>query len=228
MWSAEIKERLLAHLPHVQLMDVVSSTEAMGVGVSITTRESKSTTAAFTLGPNSIVIDENNTKMRPGTGIMGRLAVGGCQPHSYYKDPGKTEATFLVIDGVRYSIPGDYAMLEDDGTIRLLGRGSNCINTGGEKVFPEEVEEALKLHPSVQDALVIGVRDPDWGQAVTGVVALAPDAMFDPLALRAHVRSQLADYKVPKAIVVADVALRGPNGKADYKAASACALRLLG
>lgn len=227
MWSADIKERLLEHVPHVQLIDVISSTEAMGVGASVTTRDSKVATAGFTLGPNAIVIDEHNRKLPPGTGIVGRLAVGGTQPRGYYKDPDKTKATFVTIDGVRYSIPGDYAVLEDDGTIRLLGRGSSCINTGGEKVFPEEVEEVLKLHPSVEDALVIGLQDRDWGQAVTGVITLAPDADFDQGVLRAHVKSQLADYKVPKRIVVADVALRGPSGKADYKAAAACAARLL-
>jgi fatty-acyl-CoA synthase len=229
MWSADIKERLLQHIPHVQLLDVISSTESIGVGASVTTRDSKVATGGFALGPNAIVIDENNRPMEPGSGVAGRIAVrGGMQPAGYYKDPEKTRKTFPVIDGVRYSVPGDYAMLEADGTIRLLGRGSGCINTGGEKVFPEEVEEVLKTHPSVQDALVVGVPDPAWGQAVTGVVTLAPDADFDQATLRTYVKARLAGYKVPKTIVIADVALRGPNGKADYQAAAACAMRMLG
>jgi acyl-CoA synthetase (AMP-forming)/AMP-acid ligase II len=229
MWSADIKARLLDHLPHVQLLDVISSTESIGVGAAVTTRETRVATGDFALGANAIVIDDENRPMRPGSGIAGRVAVGGgMQPVGYFKDPEKTRRTFPVIDGKRYSVPGDYAMLEADGTIRLLGRGSSCINTGGEKVFPEEVEEALKTHPAVQDALVVGLPDPAWGQSVTGVVCLAPDANFDHAVLRAHVKSRLAGYKVPKAIVVADVALRGPNGKADYKAAAACAVRLVG
>jgi acyl-CoA synthetase (AMP-forming)/AMP-acid ligase II len=226
MWSAEIKERLVRHLPHVQMLDVMSSTEAIGLAASVTTRESQAATGGFALGPNAILIDKDNRPMRPGSGVPGRVAVGGgMQPFCYYKDPEKTKKTFPVIDGVRYSVPGDYALLEADGTIRLLGRGSSCINTGGEKVFPEEVEEALKTHPSVQDALVIGVPDPAWGQAVTGVITLAPAASLDQAVLRAHVKARLAGYKVPKSIVIADVSLRGPNGKADYKAAAACAAR---
>jgi fatty-acyl-CoA synthase len=226
MWSAEIKERLVRRLPHVQLLDVMSSTESIGLAASVTTRESCAATGGFALGANAIVIDEDNRPMRPGSGVPGRVAVGGgMQPFGYYKDPEKTRKTFPVIDGVRYSVPGDYAILEADGTIRLLGRGSSCINTGGEKVFPEEVEEALKTHPAVQDALVIGLPDPVWGQAVTGVITLAPAASCDPGVLRAHVKGRLAGYKVPKSIVIADVSLRGPNGKADYKAAAACAAR---
>ena len=110
--------------------------------------------------------------------------------------------------------------MEANGTLTLLGRGSNCINTAGEKVYPEEVEEALKTHPAVEDALVLGVPDETWGQAVTGVVKLANGSQFDEAAIREHVRTQLAGYKTPKRILVADVALRAPNGKADYKTAS--------
>jgi fatty-acyl-CoA synthase len=223
MWSADVKTRLLQHLPQAVMLDVMSSTEAMGVGVSIVARDGVPQTAGFTLGADTIVIDDEDRPLQPGTGVIGRLAVGGMQPIGYYKDSEKTGKTFKVINGVRYSIPGDYALLEADGAVKLLGRGSNCINTGGEKVYPEEVEEALKTHPSVEDALVIGVPDPKWGQAITGVIRLAVDGMFDEAALRAHVRQSLAGYKVPKHIFVTQEPMRGPNGKADYKRVTALA-----
>jgi fatty-acyl-CoA synthase len=227
MWSADVKKRLLHYLPQAVLFDAMSSTESMGVAAAITTSDGTAKTAGFTPSPDTIVIDENDFPLPPGTGVVGRLAVGGMQPIGYYKDPEKTAKTFRVINGVRYSIPGDFATLEADGTIKLLGRGSNCINTAGEKVYPEEVEEALKTHPSVEDALVIGVPDPQWGQAVTGIIRLALDAAFDEAALRAHVRSNLAGYKVPKRILVTADAMRGPNGKADYKRVTAFAAREL-
>jgi acyl-CoA synthetase (AMP-forming)/AMP-acid ligase II len=227
MWSADVKRRLLRHLPQAVLFDAMSSTESMGVAVAVTTNEGPAQTAGFTPSPDTIVIDENDIPLPPGSGLIGRLAVGGMQPIGYYKDPEKTAKTFRVINGVRYSIPGDYAMLEADGAIKLLGRGSNCINTAGEKVYPEEVEEALKTHPSVEDALVIGMPDPQWGQAVTGIIRLAMDAAFDEATLRAHVRQNLAGYKVPKRILVTADSMRGPNGKADYKRVAAFAAREL-
>jgi fatty-acyl-CoA synthase len=217
MWSADVKSRLLHHLPQAVLFDSMSSTEAMGMAATITTNGDTPKTAGFAPGLDTIVIDEHDIPLAPGTGEVGRLAVGGIQPIGYYKDPEKTARTFRTINGMRYAIPGDYARYEADGTIKLLGRGSNCINTGGEKVYPEEVEEALKTHPSVEDALVIGMPDSKWGQAVTGIVSLAFDAAFDEPALRAHVRNCLAAYKVPKRILVARVPMRGANGKAAYK-----------
>jgi fatty-acyl-CoA synthase len=227
MWSAEVKARLLEHLPHISLFDAMSSTEAMGVGVSVATRDQPVATGVFTLSPNTIVIDDEDRPMRPGTGVIGRLAVGGgIQPLCYYKDPEKSAKTFKVINGERYSVPGDLALLEADGAIKFLGRGSHCINTAGEKVFPEEVEEALKRHSSVADALVIGVADPKWGQAVTGFVRLRQGAAFDETALRRHVREQLAAYKAPKRIHLFDGPMRGPNGKADYSALAAFAASL--
>ncbi len=180
------------------------------------------------MGPNAMVIDDDDRPIALGSGQSGRLAVGGLLPIGYYKDPEKTDRLFRTIDGKRFSIPGDYAIVEADGRITVLGRGSNCINTAGEKVFPEEVEEALKRHPAVDDALVVGVPDEKWGQAVTGVVALAHGAEFDEAALRAHVRETLAGYKTPKRVLVAGVNLRAPNGKADYKSVSEFARRELG
>ena len=151
------------------------------------------------------------------------VAVGGHTPIGYYKDEEKSAKTFRIFEGTRWSVPGDWATVEADGSITLLGRGSQVINTGGEKVFPEEVEEALKTHPSVEDALVVGVPDEKWGQAVTAVVQLAPGQTLDEAGLKAHVRKTLAGYKTPKRIVVADRNLRAANGKADYPAARASA-----
>jgi fatty-acyl-CoA synthase len=229
MWSREVKNGLLEHLADgAALTDSFSSTEALGMGVSVTQRGMETPTAAFTIGPNAIVIDEEDQPIEPGSGKTGRLAVGGVLPVGYYKDAEKTDRLFKTIVGRRFSIPGDYAIVEADGRITLLGRGSNCINTAGEKVFPEEVEETLKKHPAIEDALVVGVPDDKWGQAITGVVKLSPGADFDEASLRAHVREHLAGYKTPKRVLVSGVNLRAPNGKADYKSVSDFARRELG
>jgi len=228
MWSEEVKEGLIRHMPQIVLTDSFASTEAMGMGIATTTKDAHGKTADFMLGENAIVIDENDQPIEPGSGKAGLVAFGGALPLGYYKDEDKTRRTFRTIDGKRYSVPGDYAVVEADGKIMLLGRGSNCINTAGEKVFPEEVEEALKTHSSIEDALVVGVPDEKWGSAVTGIVVLANGATFDEAGLRAHVRSQLAGYKTPKRILVAGVPLRAPNGKADYKAVAEFARRELG
>lgn len=228
MWTAEVKEGLLHHMPQAILTDNFASTEALGMGQSIATKDSATKTAAFVLGENALVLDENDEPLAPGSGVAGRLAVSGILPLGYYKDPEKTARTIKTINGKRYSIPGDYAVIEADGRLTVLGRGSNCINTAGEKVFPEEVEEALKTHPAIEDALVLGVPDPQWGQAVTGVVKLVNGGAFDEAALRAHVRERLAGYKTPKRVLVSGVPLRAPNGKADYKAAATFARETLG
>jgi 3-oxocholest-4-en-26-oate---CoA ligase len=228
MWSADVKRGLIRHIPQIALTDSFASTEAMGMGSSVTTKDGETQTAAFALLENAIVIDEHDQPVAPGSGKAGLVALAGPLPVGYYKDPEKTARTFRVIGNQRYSIPGDFARPEANGTITLLGRGSNCINTAGEKVYPEEVEEALKTHPSVEDALVLGVPDETWGQAVTGVVKLANGSDFDEMALREHVRRHLAGYKTPKRILVAAVPLRAPNGKADYKSASEFAMSALG
>jgi fatty-acyl-CoA synthase len=228
MWSAEVKQGLINHMPQVVLTDSFASTEALGMGASVTQKGIAPKTAAFMMGPNAMVIDEDDQPIAPGSGKSGRLAVGGLLPLGYYKDEQKTKSLFRTINGQRYSIPGDHAIVEADGRITVLGRGSNCINTAGEKVFPEEVEETLKRHPSIEDCLVIGVPDDKWGQAVTGVVKLANGAKFDEAELRTHVRDSLAGYKTPKRILIAGVNLRAPNGKADYKSASEFAKRELG
>jgi fatty-acyl-CoA synthase len=227
MWSLEIKRGLLRHMPNAALADAFSSSEALGLGTSIMTAAGEAPTAKFAIGDRARVFDESDQPVPPGSGIRGLIAVGPPGPVGYFKDPEKTARTFRVIDGVRYSVPGDWCIVEADGTLTLLGRGNACINTAGEKVFPEEVEEALKTHPDVADALVVGLPDPKWGQSVTGVVRLNPGKTLDEGALIAHVRQHLAAYKSPKRLVAGEVNLRAPNGKADYKSATAFATEAL-
>ena len=227
MWSVEVKRALLRHMPQAVLVDGFSSSEALGLGTSLMTAAGEIQTAKFMLGDRARVFDENDQPVAPGSGVRSLVAVGPPNPVGYYKDPEKTARTFREIDGVRYSIPGDWCVVEADGTLTLLGRGNACINTAGEKVFPEEVEEALKTHPDVEDALVVGLPDPKWGQSVTGVVRLNPGRTLDEGALVAHVRQHLAAYKSPKRIVAGDVNLRAPNGKADYKSATTFAAEAL-
>jgi len=217
MWSQETKTRLLEHHPGMVLMDAFSSSEALGMGSSISAAGSAAETAKFELSPDTIVIDDLNRPLAPGSQEIGRLAVGGRQPVGYYKDPEKTARTFFEVDGTRYSCPGDFATVDADGRITLLGRGSQCINTGGEKVFPEEVEEAMKTHPDVLDAVAVGVPDEKFGEAVTGMVEARPGAIIDADSVIAHVKRTLAAYKAPKRIVVVDTIGRAANGKVDYK-----------
>ena len=227
MWSRETKEGLLRHHPNMMLLDAFSSSEALGMGSSVSGGGQAVDTARFQLSPDTIVIDDLDRPIRPGSAEIGRLAVGGRQPLGYYKDPEKTARTFLTVDGKRYSCPGDFASIDADGTITVLGRGSVCINTGGEKVFPEEVEEALKRHPAVLDAVVVGVPDEKFGEAVTGVVEARPGHEIDEAELIAHVRRGLAAYKSPKRIVVSPI-MRAANGKVDYKRLRTVAIDTLG
>jgi acyl-CoA synthetase (AMP-forming)/AMP-acid ligase II len=223
MWSMEVKRGLLEHMPQAMLSDGFSSSEALGMGASVMAKGAEVQTAKFVIGERCKVFDEDDNPVEPGSGVSGMVAIMGPNPLGYYKDEEKTARTFRTIDGVRYSIPGDWVTVEVDGSLTLLGRGNACINTAGEKVFPEEVEEALKRHPSVEDALVVGLPDDKWGQAVTGVVQLVDGHDLDEAGLRAHVRQSLAGYKTPKRIFVADRPLRAANGKADYPAAKAAA-----
>lgn len=228
MWSAEVKRGLLDHIPQMAIVDSMGSTEG-SMGVSITTAENVDIdqTAKFEMNPTTRVLTEEGKPVAPGSGEMGLICNGGMVPLGYYKDEEKSAATFRTFDGVRYSIPGDFATVETDGTITLLGRGSACINSGGEKIFPEEVEEAIKTHDSVYDCLVVGIDDDRFGQKVTAVLSLAPGAVFDEAALDKHVRTQLAAYKAPRAIVLVDEVPRAANGKAGYKAAREMALQSL-
>ena len=218
MFSAPVKAGLLAH-HDCTIVDVLGSSEGTGMGSQVTSRELKDAgTARFSLGERARVFNDDGRDVVPGSGERGRLALGDPIPLGYYKDAAKTEETFPMIGGRRWSVPGDWATVESDGSITLLGRGSACINTGGEKVYPEEVEEAIKEHPGVADCNVVGLPDERWGQAVAAVVELntTDSEAMDEEALNQHSRRVLAGYKVPKRILLVDFIQRGPNGKPDY------------
>ncbi|MBP6877620.1 MAG: AMP-binding protein [Phenylobacterium sp.] len=229
MWSQENKRGLLSHARNAMIMDSFGSSEAVGLGASASAPGAEAATAAFMLGPNCAVFTEEGRRVEPGSGERGLVAVSGFLPVGYYKDAEKSAKTFKIMEGQRWSVPGDWAEVNLDGTLKLLGRGSQCINTGGEKVFPEEVEEALKTHPSVRDAVVVGVPDPRFGERICAVVEPEPSA--DPPSLEdmaAHVKSKLAAYKAPRELVVVPSIGRAPNGKVDYKASRERALAALG
>jgi acyl-CoA synthetase (AMP-forming)/AMP-acid ligase II len=217
MWTREVKAGLLRHNENLLLSDAFSSSEAIGLGSSIMTKDEEVEVAKFTLGPSCKVFTEELREVQAGSGESGMVGVTGYLPVGYFKDEEKTARTFPVIDGVRYSIPGDWVKVEADGSLTLLGRGSNCINTAGEKVYPEEVEEALKHNESVADALVVGLSDDRWGQAITAVVSLNPGFELDEIGLREFARTELAAYKLPKRIFAKDDLERAPNGKANYQ-----------
>jgi acyl-CoA synthetase (AMP-forming)/AMP-acid ligase II len=156
-------------------------------------------------------------RVEPGSGEQGVVAVGGFIPLGYYKDEAKSAQTFRMYEGRRWSVPGDFAEVNDDGTLRLLGRGSVCINTGGEKVFPEEVEEALKTHPGVRDAVCVGIPDQRFGEVICAVVEAEGDVQLDFVTLSDHVKGLLAHYKAPRHVVIVDTIGRAANGKVDYR-----------
>jgi acyl-CoA synthetase (AMP-forming)/AMP-acid ligase II len=169
------------------------------------------------------VLGEDNRPMQPGTGAMGKLARRGRIPIGYYKDPEKTAATFVTIDGERWVIPGDLATIEADGRITVFGRGSVCINSGGEKIFPEEVEAAIKAHADIVDAVVVGVPDERWGQKVAAVIQVRNGAEVTLAVIDAHCRTKVAGYKVPRLLRVVDQIVRHPSGKPDYRWAATTA-----
>jgi len=215
MFSLEVKQGLLRHVPELVIADVLGSTEG-GMGQSMVRAGTNAETAKFKLNPATKVFTEDGREVGPGSGEIGVVANGGMVPLGYYKDPEKSARTFREVNGVRYSFPGDMATVEADGTITLLGRGSNCINTGGEKVFPEEVEEALKAHPGVEDALVFGVPDERFGQRVVGIASLTRGQSPAPEAIVSDARTRLASYKLPKQLLVVTRVPRAANGKPDY------------
>ena len=227
MWTAPVKAALMERHPML-CVDTLGSSEGVGYANSISARGMESETARFMIGDHAKVLTEDGREVEPGSGEKGLLAVGGHIPVGYYKDPEKSAATFPVINGVRYSIPGDWAMVDDDGTINLLGRGSVSINSGGEKIYPEEVEEAIKQHPAVADALVVGVPDERFGEAVTALVSLHPGESASPDELTIATEGMLARFKRPRHVILVDEVPRGPNGKADYKWAKTTALDEVG
>jgi fatty-acyl-CoA synthase len=228
MWSQENKDGLLRHMPQAILFDSFGSSEAVGLGGSLSTKGAAEDTAKFALGPNCAVFSDDGRRIEPGSEEPGLVAVSGFIPSGYYKDEAKSAATFRVIEGRRWSVPGDWAIVRPDGSLHLLGRGSVCINTGGEKVFPEEVEEALKTHPSVRDAVCVGVPDARFGELITAVVEPVDGAEVGQEELAAHVKASLAAYKAPRRVVVVDTIGRAPNGKVDYKSLKTMAAERLG
>ncbi len=222
--TAALKRELLERLPNVRILDALGSSESGAQASQLTVAGGGATTGDFAVAPGSLVLDEAQTAvLRPGTGERGWLAREGVMPLGYYNDPVKTAKTFPVIGGRRYAVPGDRATLEADGTIRLLGRDSVTINSGGEKIFAEEVEHALKHHPAVYDAVVVGLPHERFGQQVTAVVRLRPGAEATADSLRDAARAHVAAYKLPRDVVFVDEIVRSPSGKADYRWARATA-----
>ncbi|HEX4540294.1 MAG TPA: acyl-CoA synthetase [Acidimicrobiales bacterium] len=220
--TAAIKDRLLVALPSVlAISEAVGSSEAPVQATAIAVKGKPASSLSFASRDVTMVLGDDLRPVSPGSGEIGRLATRGRGPIGYHKDPARTARTFVEIDGVRWSLPGDMATVEADGTIRLLGRGSMCINTGGEKVYPEEVEAVIKAHPRVADAVVVGADDPEWGQRVVCVVQASPEGAPALEDLRTHCRAHLAGYKAPRALYLVDEVRRSPAGKPDYVWASA-------
>ncbi len=215
MWTTEVKAEMLEWGDFI-LFDAMGSSEG-SMGTQITTRGNFGETAKFAMAPTTKVFTEDGRLVRPGSGETGMVAAGGNVPIGYYKDEKKSDATFKTIDGVRYSFPGDWATVEPDGTLTLLGRGSQCINSAGEKIYPEEVEEVIKRHESVIDCLVVGIPDEKFGECVAAVASVTPGCDIGEPELRSYTKSKLSAFKAPKRIVVVDAVQRAPNGKADYK-----------
>jgi acyl-CoA synthetase (AMP-forming)/AMP-acid ligase II len=224
LFSPAVKQRLAALLPGRMLLDGLGSSETGALG---TEAPGGSGAPRFRVGSDTAVLDADMKPVAPGSGAIGQLARRGHIPLGYWGDPEKSRATFVTLDGVRWALPGDLASVEADGSVRLLGRGSQCINTGGEKVFPEEVESALKEHSAVFDALVVGVPDARWGERVVAVVQPRAGAALELEALRFFCRERLAAYKLPRELVAVERVERTPAGKADYRWAKETALARL-
>jgi 3-oxocholest-4-en-26-oate---CoA ligase len=225
-WAAPTKRALRAR-GQMLLLDMLGASEGGPFATSMTLPgEQPAETATFKIGDRAVLLDEDDKLIQPGTGQIGVLAVRGAGPIGYWNDPVTTAGTFRTIDGERFVVPGDYATVAEDGTVSFVGRGSVSINSGGEKVFPEEVEEVLKTHPSVVDCNVVGVPDERFGEAVTAVVQLGDDDVTDEELIE-HVKARLAGYKQPRHVVRVSELVRSPTGKSDYRLAKATALDAL-
>lgn len=217
LFSHSVKQEFLEMLPNVVITDAIGSSESGFTGIGMVGKDSDhSAGPRVNFGKDAILLDDDGNLVEPKPGAIGLIGRRGHVPLGYYGDPEKSRTIFTEIDGVRYVVPGDYARYEEDGTVTLLGRGSQCVNTGGEKVYPEEVEGALKSHPDVFDALVIGIPDDRLGQRVAAVVQPRPGVRPDLAALEAHVRTEVAGYKVPRTVWLAEEIGRSPSGKPDY------------
>jgi len=215
--SPATKDRLTELLPNVIVFDGFGSSETGVVGGGIATSGGQGQGPRFTVDGHTAVLDDDGRPVEPGSGVVGHLAHRGHLPLGYYKDETKSASTFTVVDGIRWALPGDMATVDDDGTVVLLGRGSIAINTGGEKVYPEEVEAVLKGHPEIEDAVVVGVPDDRWGERVVAVVAPRGGATPRLGDVQAFCRKHLAGYKVPRELRLVDEVVRSPSGKPDYR-----------
>jgi len=218
IWSEGVKSQYRELLPNVMLMDNYGSSEtgSQGGSPSIDAGEDEGA-PRFAMDDNHTVLDEDLKPVEPGSGVRGHVAKSGNIPLGYYGDEEKTAKTFVTIDGKRWVLQGDVATVEANGTITLFGRGSICINSGGEKIFPEEVEGALKQHPDVYDAVVVGVPDDRFGERVAAVVETRPGASLDLESMQAFAREHVAGYKVPRQLALVEQIQRSPSGKADYR-----------
>lgn len=218
LFSTSLKEKFLELLPNRVITDSIGSSETGFGGTSVVAKgQSHTGGPRVTIDKNTKVLDEDGNEVVPGSGVRGIIAKCGHIPVGYFKDEKKTAETFKTFNGVRYAIPGDYAEVEADGSVTMLGRGSVSINSGGEKIYPEEVEAALKAHPDVFDALVVGVPDPRFGQHVAAVVQPREGARPKLADLDSFVRSEIAGYKVPRSLWLVDEVKRSPAGKPDYR-----------
>jgi acyl-CoA synthetase (AMP-forming)/AMP-acid ligase II len=231
VFSQALKDQFLEQFPNLMIPDSIGSSETGGNGLIMSTKGMEMK-GGPTVNPvqGTVVLDpETLIPMKPGSGKIGLVARHGFIPLGYYKDEKKTAETFITGgDGVRYSVPGDSAVLEADGTVTLLGRGSQCINSGGEKIFTEEVDSAVKTHPDVYDVTVVGVPDERWGQTVCAIIQLREGSNEPSLeSIQDHCRQHIAGYKIPRKLVVVDKILRAPSGKPDYRWAKETAIKKL-
>jgi acyl-CoA synthetase (AMP-forming)/AMP-acid ligase II len=224
LFSPSVKDQFIERFPNLVVSDAIGSSETGGNGnVQVKKGTVMKGGPTVNVVSGSVVLDDDLNELPPGTGVIGKFARRGNIPLCYYNDPDKSAETFVEANGVRYAMPGDYALLEADGSVTLLGRGSVSINSGGEKIYPEEVEAVVRSHPAVWDATVVGVADERWGQRVAAVVQLRPDAELELEDLQTHCRTKIAGYKVPRQLTVVDQVVRSPSGKPDYRWAKATA-----
>ena len=229
MLSEHNKEGLQKHMPNMLLIDAVGSSEAGSQAVNVSSGAKTTSSVNFQMLEHACLVDADRTRiLQPGEKEVGWVAQGGHVAMGYFNDEQKSAATFPVIDGMRYAVPGDRATLNEDGGFHFLGRESITINSGGEKIFAEEVEVAIKTFAGIGDAQVVGVASKQWGQKVVALASLEADCLHDEAAIRAHCRGVISTYKVPKHVILVDTIVRAPNGKADYKWAADVAAQTLG
>ena len=214
-----MKDEFFERFPNLMMIDAIGSSEGGNNGMVVVQAGQTAMKGGPTVSKigRTVVLDEQGVPLEPGSGAIGKLARAGDIPLEYYKDPKKTAETFVTYGGVRYAIPGDFAQVEVDGRITLLGRGSVSINSGGEKIFPEEVEAAVKSHPAVFDCTVVGVPDERWGEHVCAVVQFRPGATASLADVQGHCRTKIAGYKLPKSLCPVSAIVRSPSGKPDYR-----------